>query len=97
MILKFKIGGIWVDILPKIKFHSKESIENWNCKQLKNIFGKGLYASGSNVNLLWVLSGSGIIAKNVKQSIHSGKRYFSLENAQIVRCELCNWCIYDDI
>ena len=75
MILKFKIGGIWVDILPKIKFHSKESIENWNCKQLKNIFGKGLYASGSNVNLFWVLSGSGIIAKNVKQSIHSVAKY----------------------
>ena len=46
MILKFKIGGIWVDILPKIKFHSKESIENWNCKQLKNTLGKACMRQG---------------------------------------------------
>ena len=64
-----------MDILPKIKFHSKESIENSNCKQLKNIFGKGLYRSWPNINLLWVLSGSGIIAKNVNQSIHSVAKY----------------------
>ena len=46
MILKFKIGGIWVDILPKKNFTPKKALKTETVSSLRISLGKACMRQG---------------------------------------------------
>ena len=73
MILKFKIGGMWVDILPKENLIPKKALKTQTVSSFKISLGKVCMRQGQMSTYFGFYRE--VVYKNVNQSIHSVAKY----------------------